>query len=288
MKIAIMTDVNAGLDYVGYDTGIACLRSSVNFPNQEPLVDGIDIKADEFYERIKNVHKASEIPTTSAPSVADIYDTLDRFVEEGYTDVIHYPISFELSSTGPTVKQIADEYKDKINVHVINTKTAAYMQGYIAVEAKKMADAGATVEEIIEYSEYLIGHHHAYFVVDDLGYLVKNGRLSNAAGFLGTVFKIKPILEINPSGKIITVEKVKIYKKAIDRVIELILNYMKNHKKIQMFAFHSIKLDTIEYIIEQIRNVRPDIQDIPIHYITPAVGAHIGCGVIGIAAFLLK
>ena len=50
MKIAIMTDVNAGLDYIGYDSGITCLRSSVNFPN-EVLVDGIDIRADEFYDR---------------------------------------------------------------------------------------------------------------------------------------------------------------------------------------------------------------------------------------------
>ena len=58
MKIAIMTDVNAGLDYIGYDSGIPCLRSSVNFPN-EVLVDGIDIKADEFYERINKKTKRS-------------------------------------------------------------------------------------------------------------------------------------------------------------------------------------------------------------------------------------
>ena len=56
MKIAVMTDVNAGLDYIGYDSGIACLRSSVNF-GEEVLVDGIDIKADEFYERISQILK---------------------------------------------------------------------------------------------------------------------------------------------------------------------------------------------------------------------------------------
>ena len=65
MKIAIMTDVNAGLDYVGYDTGITCLRSTVNFKN-EVLVDGIDIKADEFYRRISQITNASDIPSTSA------------------------------------------------------------------------------------------------------------------------------------------------------------------------------------------------------------------------------
>lgn len=287
MKIAVMTDVNAGLDYVGYDTGIYCLRSSINFPNERPLVDGKDIKADEFYERISKITKSSEIPSTSAPSVADIYNVFDTLIKEGYTDVLHYPISFQLSSTGSTVQSIAEEYKDKINVHVIDTKTAAYIQGYIATVAKKMVDEGKTIEEIIEYSNYLIDNNKAYFVVDNLGYLVKNGRLSNAAGFLGTLFKIKPILELTKEGKIQSKEKVKTYQKAVNRAIELMLEYIKGHNNVQLFVFHSIKLETVEYVIEKIKEARTDITDIPIHYITPAVGAHIGCGVIGIAAFLL-
>ena len=87
MKIAVMTDVNAGLDYIGYDSGIACLRSSVNF-GDEVLVDGIDIKADEFYERIKNITDPKDIPSTSAPAIGDIMQTIEKFIEEGYTDAI--------------------------------------------------------------------------------------------------------------------------------------------------------------------------------------------------------
>ncbi len=288
MKIAIMTDVNAGLDYVGYDTGIICLRSSINFPNEKPLVDGVDIKADEFYERIKNVHDSKDIPSTSAPSVADIYAELDKLVEEGYTDVIHLPISFKLSSTGQTVRKIGEEYKGKINVHVIDTKAATYIQGYMATTAKKMADEGASVDEIIKHVKYLIDHNQSYFVVDDLGYLVKNGRLSNVKGFLGTLFKIKPILEIDKTGSIKSLMKVRTYQKAVDTLIDLILKYIEKSSNVQLFAFHSIKQETIEYVIDQIKEKRPDITNIPIHYITPAVGAHIGCGVVGICAFLLK
>ena len=288
MKIAIMTDVNAGLDYVGYDAGIYCLRSSINFPNEKPLVDGIDIKADEFYERIKNIHNSSEIPSTSAPSLADIYDTFDKLIEEGYTDVIHYPISFELSSTGSTVQQVAQEYEDKLRVHVINTKLATYAQGYIAVVAKQMVEEGKTVEEILEYSNYLIENSSVYFVVDDLGYLVKNGRLSNAAGFLGSLLKIKPILTLTKEGKIESIEKIRTYQKAIYRAIELILESIKGHDKVQLFALQSLKLDTVNEIIKEIKVARPDITDIPIHYVTPAVGAHIGAGIVGLVAFKLK
>lgn len=286
MKIGIMTDVNSGIDYLPIVPPIVNLRSSVNF-NDKSYVDGVDIKAGEFYERIKNITNPNEIPSTSAPSVADIYAAFDRFIEEGYTDVIHYPISYELSSTGPTVEQIALEYKDKLNIHIVNTKTAAYLQGYIACEAYRMAQSGATIDEILAYSDYLINHNHAYFLVKDLGYLVKNGRLSNAAGFLGTLLKVKPILEINKLGKIVTLEKVKTYKRALDRTIELILKYIGKHKKVKLLGFHSLNIEAIEYVLSAIKEARPDITDVEIHYITPAVGAHIGSGVIGIGAFLL-
>lgn len=286
MKIAIMTDVNAGLDYIGYDPQIPTLRSSVNF-GEEILVDGIDIKADEFYQRLKLITSPDQIPSTSAPAIGDIYDQIDLLISQGYTDIIHYPISFELSATGPTVQNIASEYEGKINVHVFNTKAAAFIQGYMALEAKKMADNGHTVDEILSRSEYLRDHFCGYFVVDDLTYLVKNGRLSGAAGFIGGILKIKPVLELNKDGKIVTKEKIKTHRKAVDRAIELALNFIEGHKNVIVHCHHALRLDGAEQIKERIMAQRPDLPDIEIHFITPAVGAHIGAGVLGVTAFIL-
>ena len=286
MKIAIMTDVNAGLDYIGYDSGITCLRSSVNFPN-EVLVDGIDIKADEFYERIKNITDPKEIPSTSAPAIGDIMEAIEKFIEEGYTDVIHFPISFKLSSTGSMVEQVAKEYEDKIRVHVVDTKVACYLQGYLALNAKKMVEDGASVQEVVDRSNYLIKNAKAYFVVEDLNYLVKNGRLSGMSGFMGNLLKIKPVLELNEEGYIVTKEKVRTYSKAVETITGLILEHIKDHDKVFVFGLHSLKEETIKEVINNIKASRPDIENIEIHYITPAVGAHIGAGVIGVAAFIL-
>ena len=71
MKIGVMTDVNAGLDYVGYDTKIPCLRSSVNFKDKS-YVDGIDIRADEFYRRLLEV-KVPKISLLLVHQVLRIY-----------------------------------------------------------------------------------------------------------------------------------------------------------------------------------------------------------------------
>ena len=286
MKIAVMTDVNAGLDYIGYDSGITCLRSSVNF-GEEVLVDGIDIKADEFYERIKNITDPKDIPSTSAPAIGDIMEAIEKFIEEGYTDVIHFPISFKLSSTGSMVEQVAKEYEDQIKVHVVDTKMACYLQGYLALNAKKMAEQGASVQEIIDRSNELIKNGKAYFVVEDLNYLVKNGRLSGMSGFMGNLLKIKPVLELDKEGYIVTKEKIRTYSKALETLVELALEQIKDQKNVMIFGFHSLKEDTIKEVIAKIKEARPDIENIEVHYITPAVGAHIGAGVIGVGSFIL-
>ncbi len=229
-KIAIVTDVNAGLDYLGYDPQIPTLRSIINFKD-EHYIDGIEIKADEFYERLS---KEDVIPSTSAPTVGEAMELIERLISEGYTDMIMYSISYQLSSIGQMVENLKSEYSDKINIYVVDTKLATYMQGYLAIVAKKMVEEGKSVKEILDYSDYLIKHQHAYFIVDNLSYLVKNGRLSGAAGFVGNMFKIKPILELNKEGKIVSKEKVKTHRRAIERALELFLNEIGDNK---MFKF---------------------------------------------------
>ena len=95
-KIAIISDVNAGLDYIGRDPQIPVLRSMINF-GEEHYVDGLEIKADQFYEKVKEKIKDSIIPSTSAPTVGEAMELIEKLIEEGYTDVIMYSISFNIS-----------------------------------------------------------------------------------------------------------------------------------------------------------------------------------------------
>ncbi|MDD3171563.1 MAG: DegV family protein [Bacilli bacterium] len=284
-KIAIISDVNAGLDYIGYNPEIPVLRSIINF-GDEHYIDGIDIKADEFYARIK----ADEtlIPSTSAPTVGEAMELLEKLISEGYTDVIMYSISYQLSSIGQMVETLREEYGDKINIHVIDTKTATYLQGYMAVTAKEMVNKGCSVEEILAYSNYLVDNQHAYFVVDNLAYLVRNGRLSGAAGFMGSLLKIKPILEMNKAGKIVSKEKVKTHRKAVERALEMFVEEIKDAKKVKIFVFHTLREDEAKQIIKYLEEKCPNALPIELHMVTPAVGAHIGYGILGFGYFILE
>lgn len=283
-KIAIISDVNAGLDYLGYDPGIPVLRSVINFEN-EHLVDGIDIKADEFYRRL---NATDYIPSTSAPTVGEAMELIEKLISEGYTNIIMYSISYQLSSIGQMVETLIDEYKDKVNIHVVDTKAATYLQGYVAVEAKKMADAGKSVEKILDYSYYLVDNMHAYFVVNNLSYLVKNGRLSGAAGFVGNLLRIKPVLEITKDGRIVSKMKVKTYRKAVDTAIEMFVKELEGVKEAKILVFHSLMdekaIELQKFFTEKFKFKN----SVEIHMITPAVGAHIGSGIIGFGYFILE
>ena len=283
-KIAITSDCNAGLDYIGYDPQIPVLRSLINFED-EHYVDGTDIKADEFYEKIGNT---DVIPSTSAPTLGETMELIEKLIEEGYTDVIHYPISFQLSGTGRTFYNLKEEYKDKINIHVFDTKVACYMQAYLALEAKRLVNEGRTVEEILEHSQTLYDGIKAYFLVDDLRYLVKNGRLSGLSGALGTLLKIKPILTLTSEGKIEAYEKVRTHAKALEKMIESVKQELSDSNKYNMVIFHTVRYEDALNLKEQLTNELPHLhEEIKICAITPAVGAHIGRGVLGIGYFKL-
>lgn len=283
-KIAIISDVNAGLDYIGYDPKIPVLRSIINF-GDEHLIDGKEITANEFYERLQ---KESIIPSTSAPTVGEAMETIENLIDEGYTDIIMYSISYQLSSIGQMVETLKEEYEDKIKIHVVDTKTATYLQGYLAVTAKQMAEAGKSVQEILDYSQYLITNSHAYFVVDNLSYLVKNGRISGAAGFLGGLLKIKPVLEMTKDGRIVSFEKVRTHRAAVDRIIELILNETKDAKNLKLFIFHTVRENDAKELAKFFEAKLQCKKSIEVHMVTPAVGAHIGCGILGVGYYILE
>jgi DegV family protein with EDD domain len=235
-KIAVISDVNAGLDYLGYDPEIPVLRSVINF-GEEHYVDGIDIMADQFYEKLQN---SPVVPSTSAPTVGEAMELLERLLSEGYTDVIMCSISYKLSSIGQMVENLQNEYRGRLNIHVIDTKTATYFQGFIAVEAKRLVEEGKSIQEILDYCHYLVENSHAYFVVDDLKYLVKNERLSGAAGFVGSLLKIKPVLELDKEGRIVPKVKVRTQRKALEVATQMFMEEIKDAKKVYIIVEHTL------------------------------------------------
>lgn len=279
MKIGITADCSSGVEYAPFKHNIKITRTTINFSNQT-LVDGIDIKDDEFYKLLESI---DEVPSTSAPSIGEIQNKVNEWKEEGCTDVIHFPISSGLSPYGNNLSQLVDDLFKGINVHFFKSKLACLMQGYVAHYGEKLAEAGKSVDEILFECEKFQNQISAFFIVDNLKYLVKNGRLTSIAGFIGTLANIKPILRINDEGKIVPFEKVRTKGKAIERMKSLITDAGTKYEEAIYLVLHSNRLEEANKIANDLKNTLPNAKRVEVTTITPTVGAHIGSGVLGIA-----
>ncbi|QVK17770.1 DegV family protein [Mycoplasmatota bacterium] len=283
-KIAIVTDSSSSLDYLNYDEydNIFMVRMPIYFGNKE-YIDGKTITVEEFYQRIET---EDIIPSTSQPSLGETLDLYEKLKDEGYTDIIHFPISKGLSGVYQSLFSIRD-IVDGINVHIVDTRSTAIILGFIVLEAARLVKDNKSVSEVLTYSEYLSTHYKPYFMVDDLKYLIKNGRLSNAAGFIGSVLKIKPILTFNDIGEIIGIEKIRTTKKAMNHIIQKILEETKSYKKVQYFISYGHNQTLIEEFKAQVAQYI-DLEDVIESILPSVIGAHVGSGIVALGYFVLE
>lgn len=279
MKIGITSDCSSGLEYAPFEHNIKITRTTIHFGDEE-LIDGIDITADEFYNKLES---STIIPSTSAPSPKEIMRCCEEYRREGYTDVIHFPISFGLSAYGENLLAVADDYVDGINLHVFDCHSACIMEGYTAKYAEILANKGYSLEEIFAQCQEQTDNTKAYFVVDDLKYLVKNGRLGAVSGFIGGLVKIKPILQLGLNGKIEIFERVRTHQKAVERMVSVVEEDTKDCKSVIYIVQHSNRLEDAKALAEHIKGLYKNIKRVEIATVTPTVGAHIGSGIISLA-----
>lgn len=276
-KIGVIADTNACLDYFDYNYDIKIFRSMIHLGEEEYL-DHVELTADQFYERLKA--DKSLFPKTSQFPTAKMTEMYLDMKKAGYTDLIVITISQHMSGTYGAAQVAAKDIKG-LNVHVVDSKTVAFPQAKMALTAAKMADEGKSVDAILEAINHIRDNNHILFAVDTLEYLVKNGRLSNAQGFMGRMLKIKPLLHISKEGKVENIEKIRTFKKAVDRVIERYLEETEN-LDVEPFICHAHNASTKGYIAREIQAKREDVESIFSIPITPAVGAHAGPGAIGL------
>lgn len=277
-KIAIITCSTSGLDYIeGYDN-IYTARTTIVIDGKE-YIDGVDITPIEFYN---NLATYESIPTTSQPSPGQLIDLYTELKTKGYDEAIYISISENLSGTYQSVC-LSKTYVDNFTIHPFNSASASYMTGYLAMEAYRMAEEGADANNILAHLEKIRNNDYIFFMIEDLQYLVKNGRLSNGSAFMANMLKIKPLLEMTEEGKITATEKIRTSKKALNRIVDRFLEETNNGKDTRFtFLFNTDAPTYVATVKEKLEAVGFDTSQMITAPISPAVGCHIGKGVIGI------
>ncbi|HHU19451.1 MAG TPA: DegV family protein [Bacilli bacterium] len=279
MSIAIVTDTGCNISpEMAEELGIHLLPIEIIFENQT-FKDGFELTNQEFYQKMAVSNK---IPTTSQPKPSDAYQLYDK-LSKTYDEILSINLGSTVSGTIQTLKLVAEEIK-QAKVTVYDTKLVSIPAGYLAIEAKRLADQGKTVAEIVESLDDLRGKSVAFASIHELDNLVESGRVPAVLGTVAKLAKIKPIIKIeakNSKGLEI-IEKIRTNKRAINKLIDLASAHIESIN----YPFHlDVAHGNIPQVAEEVRQFLseryPD-QQIKIHRLTSVIGVHSGPNIVGI------
>ena len=278
-NIAIVTDSTAYLPKEIIEKyNIHVVPLSVNFKNKT-FKEGFDISTKDFYEKIAVME---ELPTTSQPAIGEFFVLYEELAKD-HNEAIAIHLSSGISGTLNT-SRTAGNMVENIEVEVIDSKIACYGLGFMVIEAAKLAGEGKSVAEIKDRIEYLVENMRGYFIVDDLSYLHKGGRLNAAEYLIGSMLKIKPIIYFND--KVLEpFEKVRTKKKAIERILQLLHQDAKAGAPIQLSVVHANVEEEANELLEMIQKEYPNVEG-NISDFGPVIGAHTGPGTLGMVWYL--
>jgi len=282
-KLGVLVCTNSAIDYIDHDYQVDIVRSLVILGNKE-YVDYEELTAEQFYKTLKD--DPSIFPRTSMASTGKMLEHYEKLRDEGCDTILFITISSKMSGTYENAL-LAAKMVEGVDIYVFDSKSVGYVECKMVFTAHESFKAGKTIEEIIADLEYIRDNNKIYFAVNDLSYLVKNGRLSNAAAFFAKALKIKPLLTINDEGAVVSAEKIRTFKKALDRVIEKYMEETEG-KDVETFIIHAFNPEALKYVKETIAGLKPEIKEIKDYLLTPAVGAHAGPGAICVGYIVNK
>ncbi len=240
--------------------------------------DGIDIRPEEVYERMQH---SETLPTTSQPPAQDFVEVFRELHEQGY-EILTITLSKNLSGTFSSAQQ-AKEMVPEARIEIVDSHAVAMDMGFqvLAVARALEANPEMTLEDARALAEQARQYTGVFFVVDTLEYLHRGGRIGGAAKLLGTMLNLKPILTLDEEGRIIPAGKVRTRKKAIRVMLDLLEERIAGRRPLRLAALHVAAPEEMQKLMDMAQErFQPD--EVVLTTVSPAVGVHLGPGVVGL------
>ncbi|NUQ56762.1 MAG: DegV family EDD domain-containing protein, partial [Dehalococcoidia bacterium] len=193
MAVQIVTDSTCDLPReIVEEYGITVVPLTVFF-GEEALLDGVEIGADAFYERLGTSH---DLPRTSQPSAERFRQVYEGLAGET-SEIVSIHLSSKLSGTLNSASVARDQVAHGgLHIELIDSYTVSLGLGLVVLEAAAAARTGASLENVVAAARRAMDRVMVYVAVDTLDYLRRGGRIGRASSFLGSVLSIKPIVGI--------------------------------------------------------------------------------------------
>lgn len=279
MAVQILTDSTSYIpELTRKELNIRMVSLNLSFGSDS--MREIDIDNETFYPMMA----AKGIPTSSQPSVGEMFQEMKSVIEMGDSLCCVF-LSSDMSgtvSTAQTVKAMVLEQYENAQIEIVDSRSNCMQLGYAAIIAARAAKAGKSLKEVKEAALDNIKRSRFLFIPDNLEYLRKGGRIGGASALIGNLFKIIPILTVE-EGKTTLLKKVRTKNNAVLAMVESMLEDISRYGLGEIVVHHINCLkEALELakLIEEKLSVTIEVMDIG-----PVIGLHVGPGAIGIAYY---
>lgn len=281
MKVAVVTDSNSGITQSkAKELGISVIPMPFMI-NEETFEEDINLTQEQFYEKLV---EGAEI-STSQPSPETVMNLWSELLKT-YDEIVHIPMSSALSSSCQTAMMLAEDFDGR--VFVVDNQRISVTQYQSALDAMELARIGLSGAQIKEILEREARESSIYIMVDTLKYLKKGGRITPAAAALGTLLRIKPVLQIQ-GGKLDSFSKARTVKQAKTTMLSAIAKDLEERfddpkaEKCWMEIAYSCEKEIAEEFQQEIRQQFSQVQQIHMDPLSLSVACHIGPGALAVA-----
>jgi len=274
VTVKVVTDSVADLpSEVVEELAITVIPLNVRF-GTDVYRDGVDLTAEEFYDRLKS---SDTVPVTSVPSLGAFAEAYDKLSEET-DEILAITVSAKLSATYKVAEQGIGLMKKKCRVEVLDSQSATMAEGFIVMRAARAAQAGASFDEVMEVARKTIPRVGFLAAFDTLEYLRRGGRIGKAGVFLGSMLKVNPLITLK-SGVVEPAGRARSRTKAIERLYDFAVNYSRAE---EIAVEDAACPDDAETLVERLSSKFPQEHIYRVR-MTPVIGTHTGPGLLSVA-----
>jgi len=275
--IAIITDTDSSLPLdLAKEYNIVEVPIIVQF-GEESFRDVYDIDNAAVFAR---ADREGRLPSTAAPSPGKFVETYQVAFEAGADQILCLTISGEMSAVYSAAHSAAGMFPDKI-IKVVDSRSVAYGEGLMVIEAAKAIANGASMNEAITAAENLRDRTHLFAALSTLKYLAMSGRVGQVAAGFGSLFEVKPILTLR-NEKLEMLERIRTQGKAWARTIELAIE-ASNGCGVEKIAILHVNAPEaagqFELLVREALACPPEMRHVEM---TPGLSIHTGAGLVGL------
>jgi DegV family protein with EDD domain len=276
MTIQIVTDSTSDIPVeTAAEFGIIVVPAYVHIEGNSYL-DGVELSREDFYRKLPDYPVP---PTTAAPAPGAFTEAYQQLASEGATQILSIHVATSLSGIYNAAR-LGAESIDAVEVILFDSQQLTMGLGLLVIKAAQAASVGHSVPEIMAMLESWVNRTYVFGVLDTLEYLRRSGRVNWAEFGIGTLLRVKPLIKVH-LGTVDMVEKVRTSKRAMNRFLEMVT---------ELGPLEDLSLLYIQSMEQELEAFRQQTQFlvpegcVPLAVeLTPAIGAHIGPGGLGIA-----